>query len=75
MAALGVLPGDCVVIEDSLAATTAGLDAAAAVLGVPSLQPLPPLPGLVLRHTLAGVRLADLTEVLAARHAVDAGTR
>ena len=42
------------------------------VLGVPSLQPLPPAPGLVLRDTLAGVRLADLTEALAARDAVDA---
>jgi hypothetical protein len=39
---------------------------------VPSLQTLPELPGLVLRDTLAGVRLADLTEVLAARDAVDA---
>ena len=40
MAALGVEPGECVVIEDSQAGITAGLAAGAAVLGVPSLQPL-----------------------------------
>jgi hypothetical protein len=42
------------------------------VLGVPSLQPLPPAPGLVLRDTLVGVDLAELHAVLAARSAVDA---
>lgn len=72
MAALGVDASGCVVVEDSVAGSTAGLAAGAAVLGVPSLQPLPPAPGLVLRDTLAGVRLADLTEVLAARDTVDA---
>ncbi|TFV62541.1 HAD family phosphatase [Geodermatophilus sp. DF01-2] len=74
MAALGVDAAGCVVLEDSLAGVTAGVAAGAAVLGVPSLQPLPPMPGLVLRDTLAGVRLADLAEVLAARDAVDACT-
>jgi len=72
MAALGVDPGGCVVLEDSVAGATAGLAAGAAVLGVPSLQPLSPLPGLVLRSTLDGVGLADLDDVLAARDAVDA---
>jgi hypothetical protein len=37
------------------------------VLGVPSLQPIPPAPGLVLRDTLAGVGLAELADVLAGR--------
>jgi HAD superfamily hydrolase (TIGR01509 family) len=69
MAALGVQPDGCVVLEDSVAGVTAGLAAGAAVLGVPSLQPLEPAPGLVLRDTLAGVRLAHLTDVLAARDA------
>lgn len=73
MAALGVDADGCVVVEDSLSGATAGLAAGAAVLGVPSLQPLPALPGLVLRDTLAGVRLVDLAEVLAARDAVHAG--
>jgi HAD superfamily hydrolase (TIGR01509 family) len=72
MAALGVYPAGCVVLEDSVAGTTAGLAAGAAVLGVPSLQPLLPAPGLVLRETLDGVALADLTDVLAARCPVDA---
>jgi HAD superfamily hydrolase (TIGR01509 family) len=72
MAALGVDASGCVVVEDSVAGSTAGLAAGSAVLGVPSLQPLPPAPGLLLRDTLAGVRLADLTEVLAVRDAVDA---
>ncbi|MFW3171236.1 HAD family hydrolase [Geodermatophilus sp. CPCC 206100] len=73
MAALGVDPGDCVVLEDSVAGSTAGLAAGAAVLGVPSLQPLPPAPGLVLRDTLAGVGLPELHEVLAtARETVGA---
>jgi HAD superfamily hydrolase (TIGR01509 family) len=72
MAALAVDAAGCVVVEDSLSGATAGLAAGAAVLGVPSLQTLPELPGLVLRDTLAGVRLADLTDVLSARDAVDA---
>lgn len=72
MAALGVDADGCVVIEDSLVGVTAGLAAGVAVLGVPSLQSLAPRPGLVLRDTLAGMRLADLTEVLAARDALAA---
>ncbi|MGY1636787.1 HAD family hydrolase [Geodermatophilus sp. SYSU D00742] len=72
MAALGVDPDGCVVLEDSVAGVTAGLAAGAAVLGVPSLQPLEPAAGLVLRDTLAGVGLAELHGVLVAR---DAGVR
>jgi HAD superfamily hydrolase (TIGR01509 family) len=67
MAALGVPAAGCVVVEDSLAGVTAGLAAGAAVLGVPSLQPLPAEPGLVLRDTLDGVGPAELADVLAAR--------
>lgn len=66
-ASLGVDPTGCVVVEDSLVGVTAGLAAGMAVLGVPVLQTLPPAPGLTLRETLAGVGLADLAEVLAAR--------
>jgi HAD superfamily hydrolase (TIGR01509 family) len=67
MGELGVDPAGCVVIEDSQVGVTAGLAAGAAVLGVPSLQALEPAPGLVLRDTLAGVGLAELADVLAAR--------
>jgi HAD superfamily hydrolase (TIGR01509 family) len=65
MAALGVDPAGSVVIEDSVSGVAAGLAAGAAVLGVPSLQPIPPAPGLVLRDSLAGVGLAELADVLA----------
>jgi HAD superfamily hydrolase (TIGR01509 family) len=67
MAALRVAPAGCVVVEDSTAGVTAGLAAGAAVLGVPSLQPLAAAPGLTLRDTLDGVGLDELAEVLAAR--------
>jgi HAD superfamily hydrolase (TIGR01509 family) len=65
MTALGVVPGECVVVEDSLAGITAGLAAGAAVLGVPRVQAVPPAPGLTLRDGLAGVGPAELAAVLA----------
>jgi beta-phosphoglucomutase-like phosphatase (HAD superfamily) len=67
MAQLGVEPSDCVVIEDSVVGVTSGLAAGAAVLGVPSLQPLEALPGLVLRGSLAGLGVAELAELVAGR--------
>jgi beta-phosphoglucomutase-like phosphatase (HAD superfamily) len=69
MAALGVGPAGSVVVEDSLAGVTSGLAAGAAVLGVPSLQPLDPAPGLTLLPTLAGVGLADLRALVEERAA------
>jgi HAD superfamily hydrolase (TIGR01509 family) len=60
MAALGVQPAGSVVVEDSVAGVTSGLAAGAAVLGVPSLQPLTAAPGLTLRGSLVGVGLAEL---------------
>jgi beta-phosphoglucomutase-like phosphatase (HAD superfamily) len=66
-----VAPQECVVIEDSVSGVTAGLAAGAAVLAVPSLQPLQPAPALTVRDTLAGVALADLTGVLAGRRSAD----
>ena len=60
MAALDVEPGSCLVIEDSLVGTTSGLAAGAAVLGIPSVQPLQPVPGLTLRTTLEGLTADDL---------------
>jgi HAD superfamily hydrolase (TIGR01509 family) len=67
MAALGVSPDSCLVIEDSRVGVTAGLAAGAAVLGVPSLQPLAPEPGLVLRSSLRGLAVADLATLLTDR--------
>jgi len=67
MAALGVEPGSSLVIEDSLVGVTAGLAAGAAVLAVPSLQPLEPAPGLALRSSLAGLTPTDLARLVAER--------
>jgi hypothetical protein len=50
---------------------TSALSAGAAVLGVPSRQPLAPAPGLTLRASLVGVRLADLADLLADREQDD----
>jgi HAD superfamily hydrolase (TIGR01509 family) len=70
MAALGVEPAGCVVIEDSHAGITAGLASGAAVLGVPTMQAVDPAPGLVLRDGLLGVGPAELADVLAAHSLV-----
>jgi HAD superfamily hydrolase (TIGR01509 family) len=67
MAALDVDPAHCVVIEDSVVGVSAGLAAGAAVLGVPSLQPLPPAPGLVLVDSLVGIGVPELQQLVAAR--------
>lgn len=64
IAALGVGPGECVVIEDSESGVAAGLAAGAAVLGVPTMQALAPAPGLVLREGLVGVGVPELADVL-----------
>ena len=70
--ALAVDPARCVVVEDSLVGVAAGLAAGAAVLGVPSLRPLPPAPGLVVRDSLVGVGVRDLADVLTTARPVDA---
>ncbi len=67
MTALRVEPSGCVVLEDSRAGVTAGLSAGAAVLGIPSLQPLEPAPGLVLRDSLLGIGLPDLEALVGRR--------
>ena len=67
MDALGADPTGCVAIEDSRVGVTSALAAGAAVLGVPSLQALPPAPGLVVRGSLVGVEVADLAGLLDTR--------
>jgi HAD superfamily hydrolase (TIGR01509 family) len=71
MAALGVEPGECVVVEDSVAGITAGLAAGVAVLGVPTMQAVQPAAGLTLRNDLVGVDVAALADVLVARGLAD----
>jgi HAD superfamily hydrolase (TIGR01509 family) len=65
MDALGVLPEECVVVEDSQAGIAAGLAAGIAVLGVPTMQAVQPAPGLSLRDGLVGIGPAELEDVLA----------
>jgi HAD superfamily hydrolase (TIGR01509 family) len=72
MAALGVEPGECVVIEDSAAGIASGLAAGAAVLGVPSMQVVEPAPGLTFADGLAGVDVPMLADVLARRDLLEA---
>jgi HAD superfamily hydrolase (TIGR01509 family) len=71
MAARGVEPAACVVIEDSRAGVAAGLASGAAVLAAPSLQPLQFQAGLELRDSLVGLTVADLADVLARLAPVD----
>jgi HAD superfamily hydrolase (TIGR01509 family) len=67
MAALGVDPDECVVVEDSESGVAAGLAAGVAVLGVPTVQKIEPAEGLALRDGLEGVDVSTLADVLAAR--------
>ena len=67
MAALGVAPGECVVIEDSQVGIAAGLAAGVAVLGVPAMQAVEPATGLTLHASLAGTDVATLEELLRPR--------
>ena len=71
MDALGVLPEECVVVEDSQAGIAAGLAAGTAVLGVPTMQTVPPAPGLSLRDGLVGIGAPELAEVLAGADLAD----
>jgi HAD superfamily hydrolase (TIGR01509 family) len=64
MAALGLDPRSSLVVEDSAVGVASGLAAGAVVLGVPSLQPLEPRPGLVLRESLTGLTITDLADLL-----------
>ncbi len=65
MAALGVAPGECVVIEDSQSGIAAGLAAGTAVVGVPTVQDVDPAPGLTLRKSLVDVDVTVLAGLLA----------
>ncbi|RBY87661.1 HAD family phosphatase [Blastococcus sp. TF02A-30] len=67
MAALGVRPGECVVVEDSLTGVTSGLTAGAAVLGVAGMQQVPPAPGLTQVESLVGLAVDDLAAALNGR--------
>jgi HAD superfamily hydrolase (TIGR01509 family) len=67
MSALGVEPGECLVIEDSRVGIASGLAAGAVVLGVPDAQSVSPAPGLTLLGSLRGVDVAGLADMHAGR--------
>nr|NLI49486.1 HAD family phosphatase [Propionibacterium sp.] len=65
--ALGVRPGDSVVIEDSPPGVAAGLAAGCAVLAVPTVGTFDAGGRLAVRPSLSGLGVADLTALLASR--------
>ncbi|SHN45920.1 HAD family hydrolase [Cryptosporangium aurantiacum] len=65
-ALLGVNPGDCVAVEDSVNGTASAEAAGCPVLVVPSEAPVPAGPRRVHRESLAGVGLPELAAVLRA---------
>jgi len=62
---LGVNPADCLVIEDSVPGCTAGRASGASVLAIPSMTPLDPCPGQVVRNSLTEVSVEDLARIYA----------
>ena len=57
---LGVAPHDCIVLEDTLSGTTAGLAAGAVVVAIPREAGLADAPGQVILDSLDGVGVAEL---------------
>jgi HAD superfamily hydrolase (TIGR01509 family) len=66
---LGVDPGDCVAVEDSVTGVTSAVAAGCTVLVVPAEAPVPPGERRVLRDSLVGVD-ADLLAALLSRDGV-----
>ena len=66
-AQLGVVPGNCVAIEDSPVGLRAALTAGCAVLVVPNDVEIDPHPGIDIRRSLVGVTVADLRALVARR--------
>jgi HAD superfamily hydrolase (TIGR01509 family) len=64
-ARLGVDASACVALEDSEPGVASAVAAGARVIAMPLHIPIPPSPAYLLRDTMVGLRLADLTAVLA----------
>ncbi len=64
---LGADPRCCVVIEDSLTGSAAGLAAGSPTIAVPSVTGVPPAPGLTTVASLTQLRVADLYDLVDAR--------
>ena len=63
-AALGVAPGECVVIEDSAAGATSGTTAGCWVVVVPNVVLVPPTPGRVVVPSLTDVTVERLVALV-----------
>ncbi len=63
---LGVRPGDCVALEDSESGARSAVAAGVPTIVVPSVKPVPRIPGSVQIPTLAGLDAADVMRVVEA---------
>ncbi len=64
----GVVPRDCVAIEDSPTGVLSALRAGCVVLGVPNMKPVDPARGVRVVDSLVGIRVDDLTQLLQRRN-------
>ncbi|GAA2484036.1 HAD family phosphatase [Terrabacter carboxydivorans] len=62
---IGVDPADCIAIEDSPSGVRSATAAGVPTIAIPHVVPVPPIDGAVHIDTLAGVRAADLTTIVA----------
>ena len=62
--ALGVSPGECVVVEDSAAGATSGTTAGCKVVVVPNVVLVPPAPGRVVVPSLTDVTVERLAALV-----------
>ena len=63
--ALGLTPGECLALEDSIPGLTSAEAAGTVAVGIPHLVPLPELPGRTLVLSLSGLDLAGLRNLAA----------
>lgn len=61
---LGVQPGHCIAIEDSLPGLASAEAAGTRSVGVPAYIPIPPAPGRTRLRTLEGVSVSDLRSIV-----------
>jgi len=60
---LGVAPGDCLAVEDSVTGSTSAQLAGCAVLVIPNAVRVPPAPRRAFTESLLGLTVADLREI------------